>query len=532
MLANKNFEASMISNCNESIWSSLEEALFPPNEKGFYFAAAVIKKTAATCILTPAAIITSFSAIIEKVASYAFSFFSKKQDSFKALLNDSRLWEKINVEEELKKSPPGKGREFLFGTASCTYQDSGYVHCPNSQWKSWEKQTLDENNQSHASLNLFEIYQKDLDGFIEKLKALGVNSYRTSIEWSQIEPKEGEFDESKLDVYVNLCEGLKKAGIEPMITLHHFSEPKWFHDKGSFEKQENSECFNRFAEFVSQKLFDAGVKYFCTINEPSIEAFSRYVRGAYSPGVTFDFERAGKFLQGALKAHLLVYEVFKEKFKDQVQVGFTHQYLKFIPNNPLVVPATRYLTRLINDTVLGFLRDKTFKLKVPFLCNQDEKICDPETKVADFIGVQYYTRPIIDVTGCISSHSKEAMTQMPFREDPAGLYEAIIDTHHASDLPIIVTENGISTHDDIQRKRYTERALYSLKKAEDEIKKENLLGYYQWSLVDNLEWDMGMEPQAFGAYKAEKSDSGYKISGEPKPGIKIFSDTIAGSKGG
>ncbi len=105
------------------------------------------------------------------------------------------------------------------------------------------------------------------------------------------------------------------------------------------------------------------------------------------------------------------------------------------------------------------------------------------------------------------------MTQMPFCEDPEGLYEAIIETHKAYKAPVIVTENGISTHDDKQRERYLIRALYATERAAKVISEENLLGYYLWSFADNFEWDMGMKPQAFGAFT---------IDGVLKEGAKVF----------
>jgi len=145
---------------------------------------------------------------------------------------------------------------------------------------------------------------------------------------------------------------------------------------------------------------------------------------------------------------------------------------------------------------------------------------------SDFIGVQFYTRPIISLIGSVAQHAGESMTQMPFREDPAGVYEAIVDTYKATNTPVIVTENGISTHSDEQRNRYMQRALYSLKIAEQDLPPGAVQGYYQWSLVDNLEWDLGMEPQAFGAFEAIKTLEGYKMADKPKPGMTTYQKVL------
>lgn len=523
-----------INDLNDSAWKFLEGCLTPSREAQSYLqkSITIIKNTGLTLLTLPVVGVTSALAAANKVVTSITGFFISEQavdpkKEFSSVLKDTKLWEKLgDIRKDLLENPPGKDNpDFLYGTASCTYQDSGYENCPNSQWHSWEKKVLKEDNQSGKSANLFELYKTHPEEVISRLKKLGVNSYRTSIEWSQIQPEMDAFNEDALNVYVQFCKELRDHGIEPMITLHHFSEPQWFHDLGSFEKEENIGHFVKFSEYAYKELTKTYhekplVEYFCTINEPAIEAFSRYIRGVYSPGVTFDFDRAAHFLKGALKAHFTTYNALK-KIKSDTKIGFTHQYLHFIPTNPLVLPATRYLTHLINEVTLNLFKTCKFEVKIPFASHIVEQF-NPEEMGTDFIGVQYYVRPIIGLTGCITEHGKEAMTQMPFREDPAGLYQAIVETYKAVNKPVIVTENGISTHDEEQRARYMERALYSLREAEKTLGKEAVAGYMQWSLVDNLEWDLGMRPQAFGAYYLENG----KLSDEPKKGIEPFMRVI------
>lgn len=525
---------NLINDVNGATWGFLEGCLLPHHEKQNYLqkSVTIIKKVALVTITIPVVAVTSVLAVASRIVVITVSIFTRtstpdpKKD-FSAVLKDTKLWDQLkDVRKDLLKNPPGKNNpDFLYGTASCTYQDSGYEHCPKSQWHNWEKKILKEDNQSGKSANLFELYKTDPEEVISRLEKLGVNSYRTSIEWSQIEPEMGKFDKKALNVYVKFCKELRKHGIEPMITLHHFSEPQWFHDVGSFEKEENIAHFVKFSEYVYKELAKTYqgkplVEYFCTINEPAIEAFSRYIRGAYSPGVTFNFDRAAHFLKGALKAHGATYNALKA-INPNTKIGFSHQYLHFIPTNPLVLPATRYLTHIINEVTLNLFKTGKFEARVPFACHVVEKFT-PEQLKTDFIGVQYYVRPIIGLTGCIPEHSKEAMTEMPFREDPAGLYQAVVDVHTAFNKPVIVTENGISTHDDKQRARYMERALYALREAEKTLGEGALAGYMQWSLVDNLEWDLGMKPQAFGAYSLKEGE----ISEEPKKGIEPFIKVI------
>lgn len=485
------------------VWADIEERLTPfpagSKESKFLHVLPLIAEI-------PLGLALSCLQVINKILAYLASFspwprLPHPKDHFSSVLKDARLWEKLgDVESQITL---GHGNpNFLCGTSTCTYQDSGDKHCRKSQWRKWAEKILPKENRSGSSANLFEMYQTEegCKKVIDALEQLHVNSYRFSIEWSQIEPKKGQWNEAALAIYVNFCKRLRDRGITPVITLHHFSEPNWFHEDGSFENEQNIDSFIRFAERVVPELTKSYkgkplVEHFCTINEPAVEAFCRFVRGAFSPGIVMNFKRAATFLKGALKAHALVYERLKKITPQSVKIGIVHQYLNMIPMNPLLFPVTHYLNRLMNQTVFKFFQTGKFEFKMPFVNVTEESNLKPKT---DFVGVQYYARPKLGLFGSTSDHAP--MTQMPFLEDPEGLYEAIIECHKAFKAPVMVTENGISTYDDAQRARYMTRALYAAQRSAKEIGEENLLGYFKWSFTDNFEWDMGMKPQAFGAF--------------------------------
>lgn len=493
---------STITHFHNRIWFDIESRLIPSSDGSYY---SEIFHAVPLIIEFPAGVAVSCIETVNKILSCISNLLRSpvSNEDFSHVLQDARAWEKLgNIESEITL-----GREnpdFLFGVATCTYQDSGSVHCPSSQWAFWEK-SLPEHNHSGKSADLFEYYktERGCEKITNALRELGVNSYRFSIEWSQIEPQEGVWDEAVLQVYLNFCLHLRNQQITPMITLHHFSEPLWFHKKGSFEKEENHEAFVRFSEkifllFTKSYQGRPLVEYFCTINEPAIDSFSRFVRGSFSPGIILNFSRAARFLKGALRAHVLTYERLKKQAPESVKIGLVHQYLRFIPSNLWIFPITYYLTRLVNEVALDFFRTGTFVFKMPFV-HVRGSMPSPKT---DFCGLQYYTRPYIGIFGSTSPSSP--MTQMPFREDPEGIYEASVQVYQSFKVPIIVTENGISTHNEEQRSRYLIRSLYALNKSTAEIGIENLLGYYLWSFSDNFEWDMGLTPQAFGAFTIDK----------------------------
>ena len=535
MISNQNsaivpptFGGNMVSEINKEVWSALESCLVPPSATQWYYPT-ILKKCIGTAILLPAGIVTGVFTGVEKAGSFALSFFRSPaaldpKKNFQLVVKDSRLWEKIGpvqqIEEELTKNLDGLKEPKIYSVGTSTFQDSPH-RVPDSQWAvdAWQ-QKIPEADRPGVHVDLFKLYEtsEGRQELIERLKEqLHVNHYRFSVEWSHIEPKQGDWNDSKMNVYIDLCKALRDAGIAPIVVLLHFSEPKWFHNLGSFEKEENIKHFADFSYKVFNKLtetYDGSplVERFCTINEPAVDAFSRYVLGTFSPGNFLNFAKAGLFLKNLLKAHIVVYNRLKEKELPTVKVGIIHQYLKMRPKYSVIIPATRYLTRLVNEVPMNFFKSGgKFDFKVPFLCNIEEQCKAPKT---DFVGLQYYVRPII---GFGPSSYGEPMTKMPFHEDPEGVYKAILKTYKAfNKVPLMLTESGISTDNDQQRSRYLLRLLYAIREAA-KVLGEDLLGVSLWSLTDNMELNMGMK-QRFGCYAQTKNG----LATEPKKGVEAW----------
>jgi beta-glucosidase len=542
---------------NESAWSLVEHQLTPYPSKDGSNQIGVIDLLP-QLVFVPIAITTGVLAAAAKLATLGYHAINPPvpavlKGDFTDVVNDSRNWANYpNIEEKLVEHPLGEGnKEFDYGIATCSYQDSGRVNFPYSQWAPWEeKRIANEADRSGKSADLFNLYQTNPAGVIDRIKQLAVTSYRFSVEWSHIQPvKDGPINYDNLNVYVEFCKELRRNGIKPAVTLHHFSEPLWWHNEGSFENPDNIHYFVEFAEIVFDALtvdFEGKplVEKFFTINEPAIEAFSRFIRGAYpsnpepnkqnatglfgkifesidyyllksldKDGTYFNFKRAGHFLHGALRAHTQVYDALSAKNRP-VEIGIVHQYLRMIPATALQSPVTRYITHLVNEVPMHYFKTGEFLLKTPFCHIQ----CQDEKPKTDIVGVQFYARVKIGVSGLTSFHD-EPRTLMPIHEDPEGLYEAIVETYEHFEVPVEISENGISTKNDEQRDRYNKRALFAAKQAAEKIGVENLRSYHYWSFVRNLEWEMGMNAQDFGAY--ELLENG-KIADHPKPGMSSF----------
>lgn len=400
-------------------------------------------------------------------------------------------WNWKNAEEEKIYLP----KEFLWGAAVSEFQVSGAQNCPNSQWADWESRCEASGN----ATDMWNRYKED----IKLMKELGLNSFRFSIEWSLIEPQEGIFNAEAMDHYREMVVALKEAGIKPMVTLHHFSHPKWFEEKGGFEREENIEDFVRFSKYVFRHLKDE-VELWGTINEPTIYAMMGYMFGDFPPGKV-DFQMAAEVLKNLLFAHVQVYRELKEMpGGDKCQIGLVHQYLVFETYhswNPIEMIPCYILTKNLHGQVMNFLETGKFSFYIPLLANVsfEEKSA---VKSYDFIGLNYYSRAVVGMQASLSEpmaamcFEDEIMTDMPYAMYPEGLYNAIRDLAKLG-KPIYVTENGIADAKDDRREIFLKRYLYALGKAVQDG--YDVRGYYYWSLIDNYEWAEGYKMK-FGLY--------------------------------
>lgn len=420
---------------------------------------------------------------------------------------------------------------FLWGVALSEYQVSGAALCKESNWAYWENRQaklVEDYPRSGAAAHFWEHYETDI---MRMKKELGINSLRFSVDWSCIEPKEGHFDENALHHYVQLCVLLKKYDIEPMITLHHFTHPEWFEKKGGFERAENIPYFVRFCTKVFKAL-GRDVHLWCTINEPTIYAFQGYIRGVFPPGKRGFFsmvptKKAVEVLKNLLHAHVDVYTALKKlPYGHQAQIGFVHQYLKFEPYSALnlfeQIPGW-FLNAFLNDAVLHFCATGTFKytLHVPFLAHINAFYKAPYGRFLDFIGLNYYSRVLVAVRPgheYSSAYPGEYMTDMPYASYPEGFYEAL---KHVSSLnvPVYVTENGISDAKDDRRERFIKEYLTALHKALQEGC--DIRGFYYWTFVDNYEWDMGYT-QKFGLYELDHVTQQRTL----RKGARVYAQTV------
>jgi len=432
-------------------------------------------------------------------------------------------WKKLDLND--LRFPPG----FLWGTAAASHQVEG--NCDNNNWSEWETQK-DENgnprikNSEKAGLacDHWNRYKED----IALIKALGVKAYRLSVEWSKIEPEKGRYSEAALQHYRDVCDACIAEGIQPVVTLHHFTDPLWFYHAGGFEKEENIEAFVKFAEQVFLAL-SGRVKMWCTINECEVYCVSGYFLGIFPPGKK-DAQTTANVMKNLMKAHVRVYRALKAlPGGDQTQIGIVKNIFQMDPWRRWHIidwALGLILNGIFNGSILTFFRTGKFKFSLPFVASSSfEDRGAPST--LDFIGLNYYSHLHLkfemNPKQFFSYHhpKSDTMTDMDYTIYPEGFYRAIKEISTVG-KPVFVTENGIADARDDRREIWIRRYLYAMSRAIHEG--ADVRGYFYWSFLDNFEWAEGYSMK-FGLYSVDLKTQKRELREGSRAFVEIVQNT-------
>ena len=377
-------------------------------------------------------------------------------------------------------------KNFLWGAATSSYQVEG-----NNSFCDWWDWELKGKLEFHSGIacNHYELYQEDFD----IAKALGHNCHRFSIEWSRVEKEEGIFDEKELNHYRDVVRALRERNLEPVVTLHHFTNPNWLLEKGGWDNPEIVDYFLRYVEKIVSYLAD-DVTYWVTINEPMVFVYNSYLLGIWPPQKK-SFSHSMKVMRNLIKAHnkafSLIHKIYKDKLLAKPRVGIAKNTRLFMP--------CLYKNYLINKLAARF-RDRFF----------NQIFLDAIKKHSDFIGVNYYTRDIVIVknlslnafwaNNCGDSHHIITWrNSLGWETYPEGIFDSLVSLKKYN-LPILITENGSCQEKDENYFRFIYEHLKYVKKAID--LGVPVIGYIYWSLMDNFEWDKGFGPR-FGLVEVD-----------------------------
>jgi len=377
---------------------------------------------------------------------------------------------------------------FLWGTATAAHQVEGGNHA--NDWWAWE-QVPGHIKNGETSDPACDHYRRFRDDF-DLLRSLHQNAHRFSLEWSRIEPRPGEFSVSELRHYADVLQALGERGMEPMVTLHHFTNPTWIAQAGGWESPETAERFARYAERVVAELGSLA-RYWVTINEPTVIAYQGYVKGEWPPGKRYDVDRVARVLVTLMRGHWLAYERIKSRHPE-LQLGLAHHLRVFDPARPWM-PLDRAVAaafeRVFNGTILKTLR----RGQLVFPLTRADRASGPRPS-QDFIGVNYYTRELVK----FNRHSRAELfgervlpaagprSDLNWEVYPEGLYR-ILRSLVRERLPVIVTENGIADAADAMRPEFLlSHVAATLRAIQTGVP---VRGYFHWTCFDNFEWAEG-----------------------------------------
>ncbi len=424
---------------------------------------------------------------------------------------------------------------FLWGVANAAFQVEGAVidGVPTkSDWYEWTHtpgKITDGTNADQAT-DFWNMYEKDF----KLASELGVNSFRLSVAWERIQPKENQWDEEALSHYQKIIEKMREYGLEPIVTLHHFVLPKWVVDKGGLLSPDFPRIFAIYAQHVVAALTKKpySVHFWITFNEPAVLAMKGYVSGEWPPGLKGDTQKALKAQSQMAEAHIQAQREIKKLSIPDLKLGIAQHWRDFQPKT------NSFFDRKVRSFLdLAFNRYFINILMTGNPCSKFFRVFCPSSslrvheKVLDFIGINYYGRTIVSFVGLPGLYKTEEgpgpKSDMGWEVYPEGMYTVLKEVSKFG-LPIMVTENGVADHGikkpdgrvfDPTREKFLRDHIDYMFKARDEG--VNVIGYMYWSLTDNFEWSSGTTPR-FGLVEFDYGTQSRK----PRDSFDIYKSII------
>lgn len=399
---------------------------------------------------------------------------------------------------------------FLIGAATAAHQVEGNnIH--SDYWAQEHMEYTSFNEPSGAACDHYNRYEED----IRLMAEAGLNAYRFSIEWARIEPQPGVFDENEIAHYRKVLECCHANGVEPIVTMHHFTSPRWLIEQGGWEAEATVERFARYCRYVVEQLGDL-FTYACTINEANM--------GLQIAAITKRYMQMMKVqsAEGKVQVGINLGDTLKERMKKQAaenrKIFGTPNPQVFVsgrtPEGDLLVMKAHQAAKAAMKAVKPELQiGITLSLHdIQSLPGGEEAAAReweeefmhylPYIRDDDFFGVQNYTRTLMGPDGSLPVPDGAKTTQMGYEFYPQALGHVIRTVHKSLPIPLIVTENGVAVSDDSRRVAFIEEALRGVDSCiEDGIP---VKGYMYWSLLDNFEWQKGFS-MTFGLIAVDRA---------------------------
>ncbi len=346
----------------------------------------------------------------------------------------------------MKKFP----KNFYWGTATSAYQVEGGI---KNDWSA-----VGGKYNAGRACDHYNRFESDFD----LAQKMNNNAHRFSIEWARIEPEQGKFDQKEIEHYKKVIKALKDRGLEPFVTLYHWTLPVWFAKKGGWLNKKSPEYFAKYVEFVVRNLPD--VKFWVVLNEPIVGLGHKYIDGEFPPFKKLAIIKFIRSIYSLVRAYKGSYKVI-HKINPRAKVSISQMMSTFEAKRSWC-PAERLFAFVAN-----FLSGDYFYNLIK--------------NYIDYTGFSYYHYYQIVWYPPFSKKSKKRKTDMNWPIYPEGIYH-ILKHLKKYNKPIYITENGLADADDSRRADFIRDHLKWVHKA---IKEGiDVRGYFHWSLLDNYEW--------------------------------------------
>ncbi|BCY07830.1 glycoside hydrolase family 1 protein [Actinoplanes sp. L3-i22] len=367
---------------------------------------------------------------------------------------------------------------FLWGVATSGHQIEGGNDTSDTWFAEHVSPTVFREPSGPACEGLRR-WREDLD----LVAGMGLTAYRFSVEWSRVEPVEGEFSEAALDHYAAIVDRCRELGLAPVVTFNHMTAPHWFAARGGWLDPGSAAAFARYCTVLMDRIGDA-IAYAVTLNEPNLPRLLSWVP---MPDFVRDLERATLEAAGraaGVERYRLANVALPEEF-DALETGMAAGHLA----GKAAIKACRpdlpvgLSLAVVDDQAVG---DPTIR---------DQKRIEAYgrwlrlVRDDDFVGVQNYERARYDGNGLLPEEGGGLFSSV----HPSSLGNAVRYVHAETGVPVFVTEHGLASPDDSRRAAFLEPSLAGLRAAIDEG--VPVLGYLHWTLLDNYEWIFGYDVQ-------------------------------------
>lgn len=410
--------------------------------------------------------------------------------------------------------------DFVWGVASSAYQVEGRDAedgCGKNIWDTFaeEGRILDGKN-AYTACDHMHRYKEDY----KLMKLLGIKAYRFSMSWARILPEgTGKVNEKAIAMYRDMILSMKENGIEPYITMYHWEFPQALQDKGGWLNEDVIQWFGEYAKVVAENFSDI-CEYFITLNEPECFVGLGHLSGVHAPGLKLPYKDVFKIAHNALRAHGQAVINLRKYASRPIKVGYAPTCGMAYPatDSPEDIEAARktlfgfhqpmdnwtWNVAWFNDPVfLGKYPEeglKKFAEYLPEITDEDMKLI---SQPLDFMGQNIYNGYMMrqgedGEPEYVDREAGAAKTAAGWPVTPECFYYGVKFLYERYHLPLYITENGMSCHDDVSldgrvhdpnRQNFLDLYISALQRANDDG--ADVRGYFLWTFLDNFEWDKG-----------------------------------------